>query len=1194
MRMLILAVVVLAAGAGAAHAQPSMEVAELVPATSRLTLVFDMPLDAFNIYLSRIHMEAGEYGATFTTSEFVNVRESRLTLQLGDEAAEAVRDAGYVLVRLDEGAITSSDIPNAPQQLEARPIIQVGVVAPPGHEDLAAMARLAATHLSDQLAGNDPPRTVKAVVQDGDDVLASLLKLDGAGVDTVVGPSHVLDAKRELSGSPVVVACCTPYADESLLDDANSFALAPDTPDALSAVLSLMGDVGVSRVIPVYPADYAGNVMLGDIQRGARSAVDAGLGYDPQESGAVVALLLSQVVERNIADYPNARLGILLTDPADAASIMEAASPDPAMSVPQWFGTYTHPLADDQGTKFAAEVGYSVPLYGAPRSDMTALLGSQVRDMTGQWPSYGSYSAYDAVYLAALVQLGYDGSLQDAMRALARDTAGVSGYLGMDGRGGLESPTHDIVTVRGGQWVRTAVHNHPVHEQDGMRDVGGVPVESRLYSSGDNNISGVEQIGLLVHGYEAAPAHLAALLGAAAGRAPADEVILQDSEPIPNMISQFDELGVGMVLVHAGESATSEAAEYANVLGMTLLTTASVSDDLAAPGDNLYRMLPPAQRLATAVADTLERDKIQGVVALYESGQQSLLDGVAAGFAGEMKSIEYDGINTVSAANTAAFNVRELINLYGENGTAVLLLDDGHAYDMLEIVSTYTALDDIRWYGAGPDASAFDTGGKMSFVRSVSYTVVVPSVSGSGPSQLAVAPLATLYGHPVPVQVLGVMEGTRLASDILSVAYRLTGGYGAEVIGTVLQSSAGGEGLVFDDTTLDANGDPASDSHDIWMYGDTWVRRAIHEPSGGYLNVANVGVAAPVTGDQSGYGLMQVHAAHRAVSEYNSRLAEDGVSWRLAGVVADTASDPAGALESLHAVGIRAVLGPPDGASLEAAAPVAEEADMTLLSCCSDWPASHSGDILRLSSGQDGQVGALATMMLIEKVRNLIILYPNDTRGSSLYDGIKSEFGGTVVKRVYDAAAPPDGDVMQKVANNVSGRSGFGVLVAGFEHTASVMERVGLYKGLEDAHWYGVSRDGILPYMPADSAAAISAENLGMKVASQAALLPSPALDTYVQEATGFEPYVGVQAMYDSVYLLGNVMSRLGGNVGDAPLVEFIPAVAVDESGLLGSLELNDDGDMHDPTYRIWTMQDYAWQAMLEYNLRSGSVKGIG
>ena len=952
MRMLVLAVMVLAAGAGAAHAQPSMEVAELVPTTGRLTLVFDLPLDAFNVYLSRIHMEAGEYGATFTTSEFVNVREFSLTLQLNNEAAEAARDAGYVLVRLDEGAVTSSDIPNVPQQLEARPIIQVGVVAPPGHGDLAAMARLAATHLSTQLADGDSPRTVNVVVQDGDDVLTSLLKLDGAGVDTVVGPGYILDATQDLSGSPVVVACCTPYADESLLDDINSFALAPDMPDGLSAILSLMGDMGVSRVIPVYPDDHTGNLVLGDIQRGARSAVDAGLGYDPQESGAVVALRLSQVVERNVADYPNARLGILLTDPADAASIMEAASPDPAMAVPQWFGTYAHTLADDQSTAFAAEVGYSVPLYGAPRSDMTALLGAQVRDMTGQWPSYGSYSAYDAVYLAALVQLGYDGSLQDAMRTLALDMAGVSGYLGMDGRGGLESPAHDIVTVRGGQWVRTAVHNHPVPEQAGMRDVGGVPVESRLYSSGDNDISSVEQIGLLVHGYETAPAHLAALLGAAAGRAPADEVILQNSESIPGMMAQFAELGVGMVLVHAGESATSEAAEYADVLGMVSLTTASISDDLAVPGDNLYRMLPPARHLAAAVADTLEHDKIQGVVVLYESSQQSLLDGVAAGFSGDMKSVEYDGTNPVPATNTAAFNARELIQLYGEDGTAVLLLGDGHASDILEIVSTYATLDDIRWYGAGPDASAFDTGGKTSFAQSVSYTVVVPSVSGSGPSQLASAPLATLYGHPLPVPVLGVMEGARLASDIISVAYRLTGGHGAETIEAVLSSAAGGEGLVFGDTTLDANGDPASDTHDVWVYGNTWVRHAIHEQSGGYLDVVNVGVAAPVTGDQSGYGLMQVQAAHRAVSEYNARLAVDGESWRLAGVVSDTASDPAGALESLDVVGIRAVLGPPDGASLEAAAPVTEESGMTLLSCCSDWAGSHTGDILRLSPGQ--------------------------------------------------------------------------------------------------------------------------------------------------------------------------------------------------------------------------------------------------
>lgn len=1202
MRMLVLAVMVLAAGAGAAHAQPYLEAVELVPINGRLTLVFDTPIDAFNIYLSRIHMEAGEYGATFTTSEFVNVRTYSITLQLDGEALEAARATESVLVRLDEGAITSSGVPNAPHQLETGPLIQVGVVAPPGHEDLAAMARLAATHLSTELADSDPPQRISVLVQDGDDILASLLELDGAGVDVMVGPGSVLDARRDLSGSMVLIACCTPYADESLLNDANSFALVPDALGGLSPILSLMGDIGVSRIIPVYPDDYTGNAMLGDIQRGARSAVDAGLGYDPQEPGDVVALRLSRVVEQNMVDYPDARLGILLTDPADAPSIMETASLYAVLSVPQWFGAYTHQLTDDQSTEFAAAVEYSAPLYGAPRSDMTALLGAQAHDMTGLWPSYSSYSAYDAVYLAALIQLGYDGSLQDAMRMLARNTAGVSGYLGMDGRGGLESPSHDIVTVRGGQWVRTAVHNHPVYEPAGMRYVEGVPVESRLYSSGDNTIASVEQVGLLVSGYETAPAHLAALLGAASGRAPADEVILRDSESIPDMMVQFAEMGVGMVLLHAGESATSEAAEYAEALGMASLATASISDDLAASGDGLYRMLPPAQRLAVAVAHTLERDEMQGVVALYESGRQPLLDGVVAGFAGEVSAIEYEGDNPVPAANRAASSVREMVQRYGENGTAVLLLDDGHAADMLGIVSTYVVLDDIRWYGAGPDASAFETGDKASFAERVSYTVITPSVSGSGPAQLASAPLAALYDHPVPVPVLGVMEGSRLASNILSVAYRLTGGHDAGVIGTVLNSS-NSEGLVLGYTALDANGDPASDSHDIWSVRENvWVRHATHEPSSGYLDVVNVGVAAPVTGDHAGYGLMQVHAAHLAISGYNSQLAGDGESWRLSGVVADTASDPAGALESLRGVGIRAVLGPPDGASLEAAAPVAEDLGMTMLSCCSDWPDSHANNTLRLSPGQGGQVAALDTMMLLDKIQHLIILYPNDTRGSSLAEGISAEVTNRKIDRktvtamqvVYDAAAPPSDDLMRQVANEVRKKtadSSVGVLVGGFEHTGSIMERVELYPGLENARWYGVSRDGILPHMPAGSEAIISAGNLGLTVAAQAALLSSPGLDTYVREATGFEPYVGVQAMYDSVNLLGTVISRLGGAVGDAPLAEFIHAVAVDKLGLLGSLELDEDGDLYDPTYDIWTIRDYSWQAILEYNVRTGSVK---
>ena len=1212
MRILVLAVLALAGGAlaGAAHAQPHLESADLDPSAGLLTLVFDSPLDVYGIYANRIHVQAGEYSAALTPDEFVSVRSDRIMFDLNEESLAALRGAESVWVRLAEGAVASADVPNAPQLLETRILIRVGVVAPPGSGDMVAMARLAVEQLNDDLAGVVPPRAVDIVVREGDDMLVSLLELDEAGIAVAVGPGGILGAKRAAGGEMLVVACCTPYGNESPLVDPSSFALVPDESDALSAVLSLMGHREVNRIIPVYTDDAAGGAKMDKIRAEARSAVDAGVAYGPDESPDQVALRVSSVVVENLLASPGVRLGVLLTNPADAPAILEAASPDVALGIPQWFGVYTHRLADGPGTAFAGEVGYSAPAYGAHPGPLTAVLGAKALEAAGEWPSPGSYSAYDAVYVAALAQLDSGGSigavadpavLQGKIRSLADQIYGASGYLGLDAWGKLESPAHDIMSVRGGQWVKTAVHNMPVYEQTGILEVGEVPVASYRYGPGQGLVTDVEPFGLLVHGHDAGPAISAVRLGLAAdGTASSTEVVVQDSGPVQTMMERFADMGIGLVVVHAGENATAQAAEYADANGLIVLGTASTSDALAKRGDSLFRLATPDSRLAEALVHTLERDGVSGVVVLYGSGHAALLDSITAGFAGEVESIEYDEDDTQHAtlAHQVAGVVWGMAGRHGESGTGIILI--GAAAADIMAAASYAIQDDVRRYGAGGDVLRFELGGAERLAGNVPFVVVVQSTSDGGPAQLVSAPLASMYGSPVPVTTLGAMDAARVASRTLLSISEFGSGQDQELIRAVLPGVAAGPGLVLDRTTLDANGDLASASYDLWrLHGGGWVRDAAYEPSRGHIAIVRLGVAVPVTGDQAPYGVAHVHAAHRAISTHNEQLAEVGEPWRLATVVVDTAADPiraAGALASLNGLGIGLVLGPPDGESLEAVRPVAAEYGMMLLSCCSDWPRTYPDSIFQLSPGHGGQVEALAAVMDLDGIQELVVIYPDDIRGSALAANVSAAFTGAGTSLfVYDAGAPPDEALLEEVVAHLAGGRAdpVGVLMAGFEHTGMVLQAASLHRSLEDARWYGVSRDGTLPDLLPGSAAAISARNLGFTVTAHAPLTQAPSLEAYVRGATGFEPHAGIYAMYDSAQLLARTITETDGSTNADLLAELMPLVAADQQGLIGGLALDENGDLAAGRYHIWAIPVDAWQITLSYDTGRGSLEPI-
>lgn len=1187
-----------------AYAQPHLISVDVDPTSGVLDLMFDSVLDPYSVYTTRMHLQAGEYSTPLDPSWFVSVNTDRILFKLDSDTVQALRDEGSAHLDLGEGAVTSAGTPNSPHTSEVRMLLRVGVVVPPGNDDILAMARLAVEQLNVDVIGNDPPRAASIVVYEDEDMLDSYLALNQEGVDIVVGPGEILNVKKTAGGGTLVVACCTPYSDKSLLADPNSFALVPGGSDSFRAILTFMAERGVNLVIPVYVDDVSGRAMLPQIRAEAQSAVDAGVAYGPGESPDRVALRLSAIVAEKLLENPGANLGILLTDAADAPAILDAAHSDTALNIPQWFGAHAHLITDGPGAVFADEIDYSVPMYGTPSSALYAVLGTHVQEMTGTWPSSEAYSAYDAVYLAGQTLLESDARfeanldstiLQNTMRELASDL-GVSGYMGVTIQGELESPFHDIMEVRGNEWVKVAIHNPPDLEPAGFLNVGGVPVESYLYGPGQGIVTRVDSFGLLVYGYDDVPVESAIWLGLATdSMLPTVDVVVQDSGSVLDMMERFDGMDIDVVVTYANDDATAQAAEYARANNMVVVGTVSSSDVLAKRGDNLYRMTSPDSRLAEAVAHTLEVDGVLGAVALYEKDNAALLDAVVAGFVGEIKPIEYDAKDArhASLARQVAVAVGDMADVHGAAG--IILIDEGAA-SIMATDTFYILPENTRWYGVGGHASQFALGDSERLAKDSLFSIISPSVSNDGPAQLALAPLVSLYDHPVPPTLLGIMDAARMVSRVLSDSAQTASDVDAALIKEVLPSVAVRSGLFLDDTSLDTNGDLASASYDLWVrYTNVWINDAVYEPSVGYITKTHVGVAVPITGALSKYGVMQMHAAHHAISAHNEQLATDMQSWQIAPIVVDTAGDPtraSGILSSFNDSRIKVALGPATGSVLEEMRTIISEYNMTLLSCCSDWPSTHPDNIFRLTPGYDGQAAALVAVAKFDGILDLVILHPDDTGGMAIAESIADEFGkDRTVLLEYDAGSPPHATLFDDAADSVAVTilpSRTGVVVAGFEHTDVMLEAADAHPVLRNAKWYGISRDGILPDLSHNPAAAAAARILGFTVASQAAVMVSPSLDVYMKWATGLEPNVGAYAMYDSAQLLTTTLSYLDGIADATMFADLLPLVASEYQGLVGDVDFDENDYIKNSIYHIWAIPFDAWQATHAYDVFGG------
>ena len=1183
-----------------------LDIAEYTHDNGQITLWFTQEFDLDSLYLNRISIHEGNDTLTLSATILGHIGKDSITFNLGESDQDILSGMVSPTIRVGEGAISVNGISISMQELPLSRIIPIGVVDP--HNDIISMAEVSADHFNSMLAQQEGDWRIRILHETGGPV-ESLIKLKQAGAVAVVGHQDVLSARSQADYQSIVVACCTDSIEDHLYAvDPAAFSLTPGNTDALDAMLSVMADRGVNRIYPIYPDTGAGRAVYDYIRLNAQSAVDDGIRYDTNMTTDTIAAPLAALIDANLQASTGARPGIVIANPEDATTILSAVATEPTLREDRvhWVGTGISDDSFEGILGVVAEVtNYAVPVAGSPHSGLGAILTSADQDeVTENVPSpiqnTRTYGAYDAIQLIAYTLSGYatgplyptapvdtishdivtgSAQLQEVLRHNSELYSGLTGYAGLGPDGGLGSPVHDIMGIRGEQWVRLGVNNHPNSVGLHMIFVNNTILQIPQYIPGDGDIHDVVHVGLVTHLAQTADLRAAAGVALDLVNQDAikqdkivDAVIIRGTQNAAFRLGSFSNIGANPIVVHMPGVDDSDYSGTRNTI---------ISTSAAHPGtinDDIIRLAPPQAVQAQALAQIMEQDDIHGVAAVFrqDSPSQYLVEQLADEFSGEINTevsyderVEYDRLALPLLG--AVLNLKEN---YDASNIGVLIADDANIQDAIRNTLEYYQVRSVPWYGTLSSAGVPGLASSISgLVDDTHFTGLAPALLDGGLSGGILDSLKDLGGSESPPYLALLLESVRLAGTVRAEAGSNLG----SVKDAAPEIAASLDGFMIDSLRLDASGNLESDVYDIWtVRDDMWFRDETYDIDYGYKEKIRIGLALPLTGPDAQSGITHLYAAYLAVQKFNDLQTDD--KHRLSLSVADIGGGAAQAVAELQNQGVSIILGLPDTPSLKDAQSAADTSTL-LISCCSDDTSlARIGDnILRTIPDQTVQLTPLVASMNDTGISHLVVLHTAESPGDALIESLPEHLH--ITKQLYQDATGIDmlNDTIGELSD-AHGTESVGVLIVSYPDTASILAAAYQHnRDVLSAKWFGVSADGQRPDITENLDAMKAAYRSGFEVAAPIALPRAATIDLQndIHDATGTMPSRDALATYDAILLIGDTLENLEGP--DIPIIlsAILPNNQI--TGVTGALQMNSNGDLVSGYYGIWRGDGERW-----------------
>jgi len=360
------------------------------------------------------------------------------------------------------------------------------------------------------------------------------------------------------------------------------------------------------------------------------------------------------------------------------------------------------------------------------------------------------------------------------------------------------------------------------------------------------------------------------------------------------------------------------------------------------------------------------------------------------------------------------------------------------------------------------------------------------------------------------------------------------------------------------------------------------------------LEMHEIGLLFPTTGDFATNGNENFIAANMAINDFNEHLEKSDKDWRLKAINANTKSDPEISLkivEKLYAKNIQIFIGPETSAELATIKPFVDANDILVISPSSTAPSLAVEDnIFRLAPDDRWQGLAVVGLLKESDIKTVLLLTRDDTWGNELSTTISNSFieyipQGSIIRMMYDPLDPNYSETTNNISFLISNllksydADEIAIVLLGFGESTEFLKSANSFDNLDDVKWFGTDSNANEKRITSDSDALKFANKVNftaVQFGSTSNLIRDD-VETRIIEQTGSAPSTYAYSSYDAVWIIGLSILETE-NTDPNHLSVVIKTVASKYRGALGNTSLNDAGDLLVSNYDIWEIVDDKWQ----------------
>ena len=709
-------------------------------------------------------------------------------------------------------------------------------------------------------------------------------------------------------------------------------------------------------------------------------------------------------------------------------------------------------------------------------------------------------------------------------------------------------------------------------------------------------------------------------------------LVTEDSQTVPTVslekIQAFNAKNIKHVIGPQTSGSLQNIKGYVDSNNMLIISCCSTSPLLAIPDDSVFRLVPDDSNQAIAISKLLDETGIEVVVPVWRNDAwgMGLHDALANSFSGTVSDgISYnpEGSEFSVEASLLAEIVQEHIDTHGADKVGVVYIGFAEAIPFFQSSAAHDVLNNVRWFGS--DGSAKESGfindpDALQFSTNTEFTAVVVAsgqnelsqrVETAVEAEIGVIPTAYASASYDAIWLLGLsMERTESTDvDVLT-----------EIIPEIANEHMGALGSL----TLNSVGDLAQANYEMWTVADNaWQYAGVYDATADSIEFAamdemmdameeklsgeiQIGAIVPITGKLANSGEENKIGYELAVVDFNKYLEEKGAGWSLSITSEDSQTSPTVSLEkvqALRAQGIQHVIGPQSSGNIQNIKGYVDSNNILIISPSSTSPllAIPDDSIFRLAPDDSNQAVAIAKLLEDAGISVLVPVWREDAWGVGLDTAIRDAFparGGIVDDGIgYSPEISDFSTEASLLAEIVRGHvdendaEKVAVVFFGFGEAKLFFQSASTHDILNDVRWFGADGTAKRDFIEDPIALGFSTDTdfTAVVVASGKNDLSKHVEDTVMTEL-GRIPSTYASSAYDAIWLLGLSMERTQ-STDVTELTAAFPEVAAEHQGALGSTELNENGDLAQTNYDVWTISDAQWTQAGVYYAATDSIE---